>query len=83
MLMKPEDYSCDLKYPKSILELGRVFKDDDCCLEYLYNMRFPDGFVCSECGGKEGYPVPERKAIKCAECAKWTYLTEGTDLPHV
>lgn len=66
------------KYPKSILELGRVFHSDECCLEYLYEMRFPDGFECENCGGKKGYPIGERKAIECAKCGEWTYLTAGT-----
>jgi transposase-like protein len=65
-------------FPKSILELGQMFSSDDHCLEYLFQARFLDGFICSVCQSDKGYPVPERKAIKCGKCASWTYLTEGT-----
>jgi transposase-like protein len=67
-----------MNFPKSILELGQIFNSDEACLDYLAQMRWPKGFVCKYCNGEKGYPVPERKAIKCGSCGKWSYLTEGT-----
>ena len=67
-----------LSFPQSELELGQLFSSDERCLEYLYQIRFPDGFECWNCGGKKGYPIAERKAIECAACGKWTFLTAGT-----
>jgi hypothetical protein len=37
-----------MNYPRSLLELGRVFKDDETCLRYMMQVRWPDGFVCWE-----------------------------------
>ncbi len=67
-----------LRFPRSILELGRVFKDDETCLQYLFDIRWPDGFVCPDCGSGKGYPITSRAAIKCADCNKQVYLKAGT-----
>jgi transposase-like protein len=67
-----------VNFPTNLLELGQVFSSDEVCLDYLANIRWPDGFKCAECGGTKAYPVPERKAVKCAKCGTWTYLTQGT-----
>jgi len=67
-----------LHYPRSILELGRVFADEETCLRYLFQVRWPDSFVCPHCGGKKGYPIASRAAVKCAVCNKQVYLKVGT-----
>ena len=67
-----------MNFPTSLLELGQRFSSDEACLDYLANIRWPKGFACAECGSTKAYPVPERKAVKCASCGKWTFLTAGT-----
>jgi len=67
-----------LRFPRSILELGRVFADEATCLDYLFQARWPNGFVCPHCGHMRGYPIAKRAAIKCAGCEKHVYLRVGT-----
>lgn len=33
------------------------FKTEEQCREYLFQQRFPNGFVCPSCGAKEYYPI--------------------------
>lgn len=67
-----------LRFPRSILELGRVFADEKTCLRYLSRIRWPHGFTCPYCGGRKGYPISERAAVKCASCERHVYLKVGT-----
>ena len=39
---------CD--YPKSLPEFQKIFPDDDTCANWLFEMRWPDGFECPACG---------------------------------
>jgi hypothetical protein len=36
--------------PKTLLELETRFSTEDACLEYLAQLRWPDGFRCPRCG---------------------------------
>ena len=37
-------------FPTSLPEFQKVFPDDAACAKYLENVRWPSGFVCSDCG---------------------------------
>jgi transposase-like protein len=67
-----------VRFPASILELGQIFSSDEACLEYMIQARWPEGFQCPECKGTKAYMVWERKALKCAKCGEWQYITQGT-----
>jgi len=67
-----------MRFPSSILELGQMFSSDEACLEYMMQVRWPEGFQCSACKATKAYMVWERKALKCAKCGQWQYITQGT-----
>ena len=46
---------CD--YPKSLPEFQKIFPDDDTCANWLFEMRWPDGFECPACGHKVCYAL--------------------------
>lgn len=54
------------------------FKTEEQCRDYLFQQRFPDGFVCPSCGVKEYYPIYRRNLCQCKKCRKQTSVTAGT-----
>ena len=44
-------------YPKTLMELERRFSDDAACREYLASLRWPKGFVCPGCRGRQGLAI--------------------------
>ena len=64
-------------YPRTLLELEQRFSTDDACREYLFALRWPEGFVCLRCGGRRAWPMG-RKLWLCSGCRHQTSLTAGT-----
>ena len=67
-----------LPAPTSIREFQHVFPDEDACLRYLFDLRWPKGFVCSSCGGAAHYSYPARRTVVCKACRTHVRLTAGT-----
>lgn len=67
-----------LSYPKSIMEFQKTFQSERDCEEYLFKSRWPDGFVCPECGDREFYYIATRKVFKCKRKGHQTTLTANT-----
>lgn len=64
-------------YPRSVGELRSWFPTDADCLDYLDWLRWPDGFVCPDCGQPGGWRVADGR-YKCARCGVRTSVTAGT-----
>jgi hypothetical protein len=68
-------------FPTSLPEFQKIFPDDAACAKYLEKMRWPDGFICRNCGVlSEPYRFPSRSSVvlRCRECKINTSLTAGT-----
>ncbi len=37
-------------FPKSEIEFDQRFLDESACFDYLFKMKWPDGFSCTQCG---------------------------------
>ena len=57
-----------------------MFPDESACAEYLYKLRWPDGFVCPDCRkAGEPYRIRTRPTVfQCRPCGQQTSLTAGT-----
>lgn len=68
------------KYPTNILDFQKMFPDENACLTYLEEMRWPDGFVCPKCSiAGPPFRVPKRtRVLKCRTCHYETSITAGT-----
>ncbi len=64
-------------YPRTYQELLAWFPDDAACLEYLAAVRWPDGFVCPACGGRDAWRTGQGLWM-CQDCGRKTSLTAGT-----
>ena len=64
-------------YPRTLMEMERRFSSEEACREYLWALRYPEGFVCSRCQG-EAYWASSRGRRVCAACGYQTTVTAGT-----
>jgi hypothetical protein len=64
--------------PRSLLEFATRFPDDRACEEYLFQWRWPEGFRCSRCDGRDATRLSTRAVYQCKGCRRQTTLTAGT-----
>ena len=55
------------------------FGTQDLCIEHLSGLRWPDGYVCAACGGREAWHLKGRARIyECRGCGHQESVTAGT-----
>lgn len=64
-------------YPRTLMEFESRFFSEAACLEYLIQMRWPDGFVCPSCDGRKAWQTG-RMLFHCARCDRQVSVTAGT-----
>lgn len=64
-------------FPKSVVDLDRMFPDEDACRDYLEKLRWPCGFVCPHCQGLESWQASRGRHI-CGACRYQGTATAGT-----
>ncbi len=64
-------------YPKTLTEFERRFSSDQACREYLFALRWPQGFECPRCATRKAWPT-RRGLWLCAGCRQQVSLTAGT-----
>jgi ribosomal protein L37AE/L43A/transposase-like protein len=67
-------------YPRNLGEFYRRFHDDDACLRYLVETRWPAGFRCPKCDGSDGRLLTTRRVWVCRSCRHHTSATAETVL---
>jgi hypothetical protein len=55
------------------------FGTEEACRDFLFAARWPDGFVCRNCG-RAPYRWLTNRKLKCLSCRKTNFLTSGTIL---
>ena len=65
------------EFPKNEIEFDRRFCNEQACNEYLFQLRWPDGFVCSQCS-HAGYWKSARGLYICRHCEHQQSVTAGT-----
>ena len=57
----------------------RMFPDDEACAEDLFRRRWPDGFVCPDCGSRNAVRLKRPRCVRqCRDCRKQTSAAAGT-----
>jgi transposase-like protein len=64
-------------YPKNLLELERQFSTEEACRQYLYVLRWPNGFRCPRCSHEKGWGSSDG-LIRCRSCDYKTSVIAGT-----
>ena len=70
----------DKPLPKTLLEAIKYFADPDNALNFMAELRWPDGIVCPHCSGSEVTFLKTRRIWKCRSCRKQFSIKTGTVL---
>jgi len=65
-------------YPRDWTQFLQWFPDDDACLSFLEDLRWPDGFFCTRCGVVAEPLRLSRGRLMCRECRYQATVTAGT-----
>src|SRR5215831_13339799 len=67
------------RFPKSLIEFQGRFASESECAEYLFERRWPHGFVCPGCGDGRAWLLRTKAfTYECAGCGRQTSVTAGT-----
>jgi transposase-like protein len=62
-----------------LLEFAAQFGTEERCIEHLAQLRWPGGFVCAGCGGRQAWRLKARpRVFECAACHRQESVTAGT-----
>lgn len=64
--------------PTTLIEAIRYFADDDVCLAFVANLRWPGGIKCPRCESAEHSFLATRRLWKCKGCKKQFSVKVGT-----
>ncbi len=64
-------------YPKTMFEFEQNFGTEEACQEYLYQLRWPEGFICPRCSHRKSWKT-KRGQFHCAHCGFQVSITAGT-----
>ena len=64
---------------RSLSEFQKEFPDELTCAAFLFERRWPDGFVCPACGERRVVTLTSRPRLhECLACKRQTSITAGT-----
>ena len=67
------------RFPRSLIEFQGRFATEGACAEYLFERRWPEGFVCPGCGRGRAWLLHTKAfTYECADCGRQTSVTAGT-----
>lgn len=64
-------------YPRTLTEFEARFSTEESCRDYLFRLRWPDGFACPRCNHEKAWPIGTT-LFQCAKCGYRTSVTAGT-----
>lgn len=64
-------------YPRTLGEFDARFGSEEACRAYLFQLRWPDGFVCPRCQATTAWGT-KRDLIVCGFCGYQASVTAGT-----
>jgi hypothetical protein len=66
-----------MRVPKNQLEFEKMFTTEEQCIEYMKELRFPEGYSCRKCDHRE-YWLNNRGVMVCKNCRDELSITAGT-----
>jgi transposase-like protein len=64
-------------YPKTLIEFETRFSTEESCRDYLYQLRWPNGFCCPNCSFEKAWPIGDT-LFHCARCNYRVSVIAGT-----
>lgn len=68
----------DKPLPKTLIEAVRYFSDADNCLNFMSELRWPDGVTCPHCEHPKVMFLKTRRIWKCKACRKQFSIKTGS-----
>src|SRR5271156_2214091 len=69
---------------RSLREFQTSFADETSCAAFLFERRWPQGFVCPACGdGRAALLRSRAHTYECLDCGRQTSVTAGTVMPDL
>jgi len=62
----------------SWLDFQQQFSSEQACRDYLFKVRWPNGFQCPMCGHCRAYELTRRHLFECTQCGYQASVTAGT-----
>ena len=62
----------------SFFEFKDRYDTEEACRKHLFELRWPEGFICPKCGHKECYSLKTRYIHECTKCHYQASETSGT-----
>lgn len=64
-------------FPATLWQLEQRFSTDQTCRQYLFSLRWPEGFRCPACGGARAWAMRGGRWL-CGDCRHQTSVLAGT-----
>jgi len=64
-------------YPRTLAEFECRFSTEEGCRDYLFQLRWPNGFRCPRCGGEKAWPL-RTVLLECRNCGYQSSVIAGT-----
>ena len=68
--------------PSNFLDWHKKFATEKACIRELERHRWPNGFICPNCGHDQAYRLKHRHLHECKACSRQTSVTAGTVFEH-
>lgn len=65
------------RFPSTVTDLDRMFPDEEACRVYLEGLRWPEGFVCPRCQGRNSWSASRGRHV-CRSCRHQSTVIAGT-----
>ena len=65
-------------FPSTLLEFEKQFATEEQCRDYLFKIKYPNGFICPQCGHNEYWLTKTNHLLHCKNCGRQTSLKAGT-----
>lgn len=66
-----------IDYPRTLQEFDEWFPNDNECIKYIQKIRWPEGFICPACKGRQGWQMA-KGLIRCSKCKQDISVIAGT-----
>jgi ribosomal protein L37AE/L43A len=64
--------------PIGLLDFMKRFQTEEQCREFLFKLRWPDGFICPKCAHTSYYNVKNRNLYHCSKCGHQASVSANT-----
>jgi transposase-like protein len=65
------------EYPMTLEEFENRFNTEEACRDYLFLLRWPNGFICPKCGNTKAWAI-RTVLFECSKCHYQTSVIAGT-----